>query len=115
MKSIYFIIAFILLWFSNYYIAGWIHPNFKTDHVAWDNFVLVRENIFELGYLIILFLGVFKHNRLSKALSYFAIVLVASSIVDKQFHLETAYTYYDPVVILFGIFLGTFIYRNGRD
>jgi hypothetical protein len=115
MKSVPFILAFIVLWFTDYYLAGWFYPNFETDHIAWDNFVLFRESIYELSYFLILFLGVVKHNRLSKALSVFALVLVGSSIIDKQIHLQTTYAYYDPIVILFGIFFATFIYRHGRN
>ena len=115
MKATFFIILFIVLWFTDYYLAAYYYPDFKIDHVAWDNFVLYRESIFEISYFVILFLGVFKRTNLSRALSVFALILVGSSIIDKKIHLVSTWQYYDPVVILFGIFVATIIYRHGRN
>lgn len=109
------IILFIILWFSNFYIASWMHPEYLTNHSVWDARVIDREIIFEYMFFILLFLGIFKASKLSKSLTVFASVLVASSLIDKHIHLQTTYTYYDPVVILFGIFLATFIYRHGGN
>lgn len=115
MKTTPFILVFIIFWFTDYYISGYLHPMYKVDHASWDAFVHTRELIYELMFLLLLFLGVFKRTRLSKSLSVFAIVLVASSIVDKKYHIELSYTYYDPVVILFGLFSSGLIYKHARD
>tara|TARA_R110000803_G_scaffold206969_1_gene274585 strand:+ start:1235 stop:1582 length:348 start_codon:yes stop_codon:yes gene_type:complete len=115
MKALPFIILFIIAWFFNSYLGMWLHPDFSIDYIEWQSMVIDRELVYENMFLIALFLGVFKSTRISKGLSVLAIILVISDIIDKQFHGITDYAYYDPIVILFGMFLGILIYRNARD
>lgn len=116
-----FIVAFIVLWFSNTdvikYISGYDFKNPSTHHLY--KWVVVMKDVFyETMFVLALLLGVFKRTRLSKALSVSAIVIVVCSIIDKWIHKVYDWTLNDTIVILFAIFLGSVIYyytKDGRD
>tara|TARA_R110000823_G_scaffold306482_3_gene428915 strand:- start:368 stop:718 length:351 start_codon:yes stop_codon:yes gene_type:complete len=109
-----FIIGFMVLWFTNHLFGQYYYPDMKTIHTDWDNAIILREIMFEKMFIFSLLLGVFKQTRLSKSLSVFSIILVISSIIDKQIHEEYHWTYYDPIVILFASTIAIIIYINER-
>ena len=105
------IILFIALWFTNYLICGWVFPEHKTDYLAWGEFVVLREIIFEIMFFILLISSIFRPSREAKALIVGTSVVVALSIVDKITGILT-YAYTDIIVITFAVFAGLYVYRK---
>lgn len=108
------ITLFLVLWFSNYWMASYFYPDYKTDIDAWYNFSNYRKNIYEIMMLILLLTYFFKKDRIVKALFASSIVLVSCNIIDKVFQGILTYAYSDIIVIGFAIALGIYTYKNER-
>jgi len=111
MKNI-LVILFIVLWFSNYWLAAYFYPNYKIERLAWDGYMVLREMIFETMFFILLISSIFKPSRESRALIFATSVVVALSIVDKMSGVLT-YAKSDIIVIAFAVFIGLFYYLIG--
>ena len=110
MKNI-LIISFIILWFSNYWIAGYIYPNFKSDYIEWGKFISLREVIFEAMFFILLISSIFRPSREARAMIVSTSIVVGLSIIDKITGVLT-YAHTDIIVVSFAIFAGLYIYRK---
>lgn len=74
----------------------------------------VRSVIYELMFLSLSIVCFIQGNGLVKALSCFAIIMVAGSIVDKVFFRITDYNFGDIVLVFLGIITSVAIYGRTR-
>ena len=108
------IILFLILWFANFHIAGYLYPDYLTDGNDYGNFIRARENINEIMMLLLLSVYFLKKDKIVRSLFGSSIVLVTCSIIDKVFQGVLTYAYSDIVVIGFAIFIGIYIFKNDR-
>lgn len=105
------IILFLLLWFSNWFIAYAFYPDVAEVHKQWDGNVYLREKIYEGMMLLLLVLSFLTPTRSSRTLIAFAVPIVLLDIVDKFSGIRD-YAATDIIVILFSVFMGILVYKN---
>lgn len=107
MRSI-LVILFFALWFFNTETTMWIYPEFNSSSEAFKEWYYLRCRIYEVMFLISYLIPI-KEDRYSKALTWFVIIVLFFSAVDKILNNVFGFHPHDIVVYGTAILVGLLI------
>jgi len=105
------ILLFIIMYFLNGYIATYLVPDFNVEYDKYVEMIQLKDKLYEIMFLIVLAIPLFKKTRLSKALTVGTLLLVGASLIDKSVHHTYSYHVHDIVVIVGSLFAILIVYK----
>ncbi len=112
------LLLFVLLWYGNSHICGWVYPYDYDKESTWGNFenwYYLRDQIYEFMFLVLASTGLYKNSRLSKAVASGIVVLLGASVVDKLIMGVFDFQIHDVYVFIAACLVALRIYYGGRS